>query len=265
MIHPILEYGDVIYDNASLSIGQSLENIQRQAAIACTGAYRHTKHKTLLSEVGWETLSSRRRQHKLCLFFKIFKHIYPGYLFRFLVFSANSGYNLRNNHVLIPRFSRLTISFHSFFPSTTREWNKLSHQIQNSISANSFKSRLRENTINPFYKLCTGKQGVWLSRLRMELSPLNAHRAKYCFIPNSICPACNTAPEMVQHYFLSCPTFNYARISLLSSLENDLGLDTQNHQKLLDTIFHGKHIAPYLHTVLLHHVCTYMSCTNRFI
>ena len=160
MIRPILEYGDVIYDNASLSIGQSLENIQRQAAIACTGAYRHTKHKTLLSEVGWETFSSRRRQHKLCLFFKIFKHIYPGYLFRFLVFSANSGYNLRNNHVLIPRFSRLTISFHSFFPSTTREWNKLSHQIQNSISANSFKSCLHENTKNPFYKMCTGKQGI---------------------------------------------------------------------------------------------------------
>ena len=153
MIRPILKYGDVIYDNTSLSIGQSLENIQRQAAIACTGAYRHTKHSSLLSEVGWEPLSSRRRQHRLSLFYKIYNNIYPGYLSRFLVYSQNSGYNLRNSNILVPRFSRLSKSFHSYFPSTTRERNKLSPQIKNSISVKTFKTCFKKN-LTTLFKNC---------------------------------------------------------------------------------------------------------------
>ena len=48
MVRPVLEYGNVIYDSMSLSLGQSLEKIQRRAAIICTGAYRHTETQTLL-------------------------------------------------------------------------------------------------------------------------------------------------------------------------------------------------------------------------
>ena len=59
MVRPIIEYGNVIYDSMSLSLGQSLEKLQRRAAIICTGAYRHTETQTLLQEVGWLSLSSR--------------------------------------------------------------------------------------------------------------------------------------------------------------------------------------------------------------
>ena len=57
MVRPIIEYGDAIYDGMPLSPGQSLEKVQRRAAIICTGAYRHTETQTLLREVGWEPLS----------------------------------------------------------------------------------------------------------------------------------------------------------------------------------------------------------------
>ena len=70
LIRPILEYGDVIYDSAPLSTVQPLENLQRQAALACSGAYRHTKHQNLLNELGWEPLTTRRLHHKLIVFFK---------------------------------------------------------------------------------------------------------------------------------------------------------------------------------------------------
>ena len=50
MIRPILEYGDVLYDNCPLSTGRFLEQLQRQAALVCTGGYRHTDYKN------WETL-----------------------------------------------------------------------------------------------------------------------------------------------------------------------------------------------------------------
>ena len=32
MIHPVLEFGDVIYDSISLSTGHALESVQRNAA-----------------------------------------------------------------------------------------------------------------------------------------------------------------------------------------------------------------------------------------
>ena len=81
MIRPILEYGDVLYNSMPLSTGRLLENIQRQAAIICSGAYRHTSYEKLLSELGWESLSTRRQNHKLIIFYKIFHHIYPNYLY----------------------------------------------------------------------------------------------------------------------------------------------------------------------------------------
>ena len=67
MIRPILEFGDIIYDSTTLSTGQSLESFQRQAAIICSGAYRHTSYTSLLHELGWEELSTRRKHHKLIL------------------------------------------------------------------------------------------------------------------------------------------------------------------------------------------------------
>jgi hypothetical protein len=48
MIRPILEYGNIIYDGSSDIYLDRLENVQRQAALTCTGAYKHTKHTILL-------------------------------------------------------------------------------------------------------------------------------------------------------------------------------------------------------------------------
>ena len=95
MIRPVLEYGDVLYDNCSLLNGHSIEKIQRQAALICTGGYKHTDHKNLLKELNWELLSNRRKQHKLVIFYKIVNKIYPGYLFSFININQNLNYNLR--------------------------------------------------------------------------------------------------------------------------------------------------------------------------
>ena len=119
MIRPVLEFGDVLYDSVSLSTARALETIQRQSAIICSGAYRHTKHTILLSDLGWELLSERRKQHKLILFYKIYHRIYPDYLYKHLNFTTPTNYNLRNTQILTPRHTKLTSSFNSFFPSCT--------------------------------------------------------------------------------------------------------------------------------------------------
>ena len=267
MIRPVLEFGNVIYDSASLSAGQALETIQRQAAIIVSGAYRHTRHDLLLSELGWEDLASRRKYHKICVFYKIIHKIYPNYLHRYIIFPTPTPYNLRTQQQLLPRHTRLTSSFNSFFPSCTREWNNISPHIQNSISFNTFKSLIRPKTTTNirYNRLCNGKQGRWLSRLRMGLSALNQHRFHYHFIPSPICPLCRTHSESTSHYFFHCPTHNLARIGLFFRLESELGINNNNLDTLLETILFGKFISPINYKNLLDIVYEYLDTTGRFI
>ena len=44
MIHPILEYGDIIFDDSPDCYLKWLENVQGKAVLTSMGAYRHTKH-----------------------------------------------------------------------------------------------------------------------------------------------------------------------------------------------------------------------------
>jgi hypothetical protein len=80
MIRPILEYGNIIFDGCSDTSSKRLENVQRQAALTCTGAYRHTKHTNLLEELGWPPLSQRRKHHRLNVMFKLQRGMAPPHI-----------------------------------------------------------------------------------------------------------------------------------------------------------------------------------------
>ena len=129
----------------------------------------------------------------------------------------------------------------------------------------SFKRLLKNPLSNPYIKQTSGRTGVWLSRLRMELSPLNSHRFRYNFIQNPICHLCFTGSETNIHFFFTCPSHRLARTSLFNTLSNDLGLDTQNYERLLETILFGKHISPQNYTLLLQTIYRYLTDTTRFI
>ena len=255
-------YGNILYDNCTLSSGQSLELLQRRAALICTGAYRHTESQALLQELGWAPLHKRRFAHKMVHFFKIINHIYPNYLYNLLTPTANTTYNLRNVHLFTPRHCNLQSSINSFFPSATREWNLLPPEISNLTSIQLLKFKiLQPIKPNPFYKTCTGRQGIWLTRLRLGLSPLNYHRYSYNFIADSKCPSCGHHKEDTVHYFLNCPTYNLARQTLLGRLLDELNLDTQNTITLVDIILHGK-VDKSDHKLLLNIVADYMATTK---
>ena len=51
MIHPILEYGNVLYNNAPKKLLRLVDQVQRRAALICTGAYRHTESTILMREL----------------------------------------------------------------------------------------------------------------------------------------------------------------------------------------------------------------------
>ena len=127
MVRPVIEYAGVIFDNIPEYLSNQLENLQHRAAIICIGAYRLTEYRALLQELGWETLKERRKNNKLCVYYKILHHIYPDYLFEIIPpqVSRLSEYNLRNCANINQFPVRLNSFGNSFFPHTTKLWNDL--------------------------------------------------------------------------------------------------------------------------------------------
>ena len=63
-IRPLLEYADVVWDNCTQYEVDELEKIQIEAARIVTRATKLVSIDSLYTETGWETLSSRRLNHK---------------------------------------------------------------------------------------------------------------------------------------------------------------------------------------------------------
>ena len=89
-VRPHLDYGDVIYHipaklcNFSQNIilpnlMEKLESVQYSAALAVTGTWRGTSREKLYTELGWESLSSRRWSRRLTLFYKFVNNLSPEY------------------------------------------------------------------------------------------------------------------------------------------------------------------------------------------
>ena len=66
-IRPLLEYADVVWDNCTQQEANELEKIQNEAHHIVTGATKLASIQSLLSDTGWESLTSRREKHKLVL------------------------------------------------------------------------------------------------------------------------------------------------------------------------------------------------------
>ena len=65
-IRPILEYEDGVWDNCSQ---QEKQDIEKSRIV--TGTTKLVSINSLYEETGWETLETRRKNHKLTLFFKM--------------------------------------------------------------------------------------------------------------------------------------------------------------------------------------------------
>ena len=184
MIRPFLEYGDIFYDNCSQIMSNKLEKIQRRAAIACTGAYRHISYQSLLNELNWHSLSSPRQSNRLIQNYKITKNLTPSYLHTLLPTPHSTSYSLSNR----------TLS--SFFPATTRDLNCLPEATRDTNSLPNFK-RLNwaPNNHNPYHRICSSKCEIWLSRIWMGQNALNSHRHNNSFIDSPNCQLCHTTRE----------------------------------------------------------------------
>ena len=97
-IRPLLEYADIVWNKCTQYESLGLEQIQYEAARIVTGATRLVSINSLLTETGWETLSARRKNHKLVMFYKMQNNLCPVYLSTLVprIVGSSVSYNLRN-------------------------------------------------------------------------------------------------------------------------------------------------------------------------
>ena len=71
LVRPILEYGCVIFDACSQLDSQLIELFQYDAARVCTSAIWNTNRVSILHELGWEMLETRRKLSKSMLLLRL--------------------------------------------------------------------------------------------------------------------------------------------------------------------------------------------------
>jgi hypothetical protein len=252
MILPVMEYGDIIYDGSAELHLKRLEDIQRRAALSCTGAYRYTNHERLLQELGWPPLSVRRKNHRLNVMFKIQNNLTPPYLKEACppLTRDRTTYNLRSASNITTPHQRTTQYQKSFYPQTIKDWNSLPTDTRTTTSLDSFKESRKSMTgfkTNTLFHHDTSKAAIDLTRIRLGLSGLSAQRHDYNHIDDPKCLTCGSTTEDPQHYFLTCPTYSTARPSLLQNVSDilhkyDIAIDFRKRffrLAFIDTLLKG--------------------------
>ena len=228
-IRPLLEYADVIWDNCAQYEVVELEKAQHEAGRIVTGATRLISIDKLYSEIGWETLSSRRKFHKLVLFYKMTHGLTPDYLSNLIpdTVGSLSRYNLRNENDIRTIPCRTQLYFNSFLPSTIRDWNELDTEIRSSPSLNIFKSRLMKKTKIPKYYIDGNRfEQVQLTRIRTNCSALKDDLFQKDIVESPLC-SCGQV-ENSFHFFFQCPNFTHLRRSFLKDVSNLCAPTLQN-------------------------------------
>jgi hypothetical protein len=237
MIRPLLEYGDVIFDGSADTHLKKLEDVQRQAALACTGAYRHTKHDILLDELGWPPLALRRKNHRMSQMYKIQMGLAPPYLTNSCppLTKDRTTYNLRSGMNISAPQTRTTTYQKSFYPQSIRDWNGMDPELRNAKSINAFKDRQRKIVnskfkTNSLFHHSNTNEAINHTRIRLGLSGLAFQRYDYNHIDDPKCTRCSEKSEDPLHFFLICPVFEDERIDLIQKVcevldSNDIKID----------------------------------------
>ncbi len=178
----------------------------------------------------------------------------PEYLHSLVPHSVGdrAGYVLRNAGKLDIVKTRLVVSYNSFIPKTTRDWNLLmstdntyNSNIQKTTTIESFRACYKREFFrvpNPLCKIENEHGNMHQTRLRLGLSHRRAHLFQYNLIDDPTCQFCNLDPETTSHYILRCPTYNRVRVRFLIGLTGLLDhtyIASLNDDKIVQLFLHG--------------------------
>lgn len=279
-IRPIMEYADVIWAGAPISVLSKLDHILVEAMRAVTGAPARSNISNLFQETGWTTLTVRREVHTLKMIFKISNNICPIYLNNILppvitdypTNTANLRHNIRSRAVLgnfpVAR-TRTKLHEHMFPAWGMRLWNALPNELKQLSSLKLFSSELyklknSERQSKLKRKLyCYGNRIVNITHacLRMKCSKLNSHLKQTLHVIEDEACACGHPHENTLHFFLHCPLYDNIRQNLQESVPN-----FRNIEFTPDILLFGSNDLSYEENlVIFNAVHDFISQSKRFI
>ena len=251
-IRPYFDYCDILYDGHITKDDElRLERLQTRAARLVTGTPFRTPSDKLRRELGWDSLKTRRKIHKLLFYRKLLdnRHSLPDYLTLTLTQTrgAVTQRRLRNTDTMTLPPNRTTSFQRSFIPDTTRLWNRLPQFIRASSSPATFKKTLTKHTgvtAPPTYYSIGNKTGNTLhTQLRTGTLPLNAFLFQTQKTEAPHCP-CGFRQEDTTHFILHCPLYERLRGELFTTTSHITNTDFRNKQPLikLQTLLHGHNL-----------------------
>ena len=235
LVRPHLDYCDIIYHIPSIMhqppLGRTLnilmekvERVQYQAALSITGAWQGSSRSKIHDELGWETLSDRRKCRRVLQIHKILHNNALSYLKDKLppncreVFSGNIRTTF---HAMICRSNRY---MNSFFPHAIASWNlfmeifKYKEVPSTGLLKWDIISLIRPES-KSLFKIHDPVGLRYLFQLRISLSPLKAHKWRHNFSDtiSGICD-CKQDIESTSHFLFSCPFYATQRATLITSI-----------------------------------------------
>jgi len=143
LVRSVVEYSATVWDPHLCKDKDALEMVQRRAARNVKNDHRQTSSVTrMLKDLGWESLADRRRDLRLVLLHKIVNHFAMVTTDDILI---PADLRTRANHPYKFRTIRAntTIFRYSFFVNIIPAWNSLQDETVKSMTAETFKSRLK--------------------------------------------------------------------------------------------------------------------------
>jgi hypothetical protein len=122
-IRLIFEYASEVWDNCGVGNSNKLNQLQLEDARIDTGLPIFASSILMYKELGWESLTERRKRRKLQMFYNIQNNNAPRFLCDLIppTIQSTTFYPLRNETDIIITFWRLSISCDSFIPSAIRQ------------------------------------------------------------------------------------------------------------------------------------------------
>ncbi|KAK0137933.1 RNA-directed DNA polymerase from mobile element jockey [Merluccius polli] len=128
---PVLDYGDIIYRNASMSSLKILDVIYHSAIRFATSASYNTHHCTLYATIGWSSLTERRFKHWIQFIYKAIIGKLPSYI-SLLLNCQSSAYQTRSSSyflLTVPN-ARTELGKSAFCFDAPMSWNLIQRTLK---------------------------------------------------------------------------------------------------------------------------------------
>ncbi len=144
LVRPQVEYASTVWSPWHAKYKDQVEKVQRRAArYVCRDYGRMSSVSTMMNELSWESLESRRNKARLTMLYKGVHGLVEVPVSLYVTFvtpAAQRG--LHHDWKILKPYSRVDVVKYSFIPATIPLWNALPPEVVSSATLDTFKSGL---------------------------------------------------------------------------------------------------------------------------